>query len=98
MGKNVPTKKKKKPQKALLINTNKTQSCKNLTNPPKMTTEMVESVWANMGYFLHHLDPNIREIRKKQKRLHLKILKMKQSMVFYWKRLDNDLLPKYIYI
>ena len=47
-----------------------------------MTKEIVESAWANIGFFLHHLDP---EIRRKVRRLecpHLKIIKKCQSVVF----------------
>ena len=36
----------------------------NLT--PKMTSENLESALTNMGYFLHHLDPDIRENKKKK--------------------------------
>ena len=46
---------------------------------PKITNKMVESAWASIGYFLHHLDPDIRRIASRLKRLHLKILKKKQS-------------------
>ena len=33
-----------------------------LTQPLRKTSEMVESVWASMGYFLDDLDPNMRKI------------------------------------
>ena len=51
-----------------------------------------------MGYFLYHLDPDIRKIRRRLERLHLKILKRKQAVVFNQTCLDNDLLRIYIYI
>ena len=64
-----------------------------------MTSEMVESTWACIGFFLQHLDPDIRKITRRLVHLHLKILKKKQSVVFNRTCLDNDLLPKYtIYI
>ena len=46
-----------------------------------MTSEMVESAWANIGGFLH-LDPEIRRIVRRFERLHLKIIKKMQSVVF----------------
>ena len=57
-----------------------------------MTSEMVESAWASIGYFLHQLDQDIRRLEH----LQLKILKKKESMVFNQTCLDNDLLPKYV--
>ena len=29
-----------------------------LTQPPKMTSEMIKSAWANKGFFLYQLDPD----------------------------------------
>ena len=49
----------------------------NLTQSLKMTSEMVESPQANIGFFLYQLDLDVRKL----KHLHL-ILKKKQSMVF----------------
>ena len=42
----------------------------NLTQPLKMTSEMVETSWARIQYFLHHLDPDVRKITRKLERLH----------------------------
>ena len=43
---------------------------------------MVESPWANKGFFLYKIDPEIRRQIRRLERLHLKILKKKQSSVF----------------
>ena len=51
------------------------------TQPPKMTSKMVESTWASIGYFLFQLDPDIRKLIRRLKHLHFKILKKKQSVV-----------------
>ena len=59
---------------------------------------MVEIAGANIGFFLYQLDPDIRRLVRRLERLHFKILKKKQSAVFNQTSLDNDLLPKYIYI
>ena len=48
----------------------------------KMTSEMVKSAWASIGYFLYYLDPDIQRIARRLEHLHLKILKKKQSEVF----------------
>ena len=61
-----------------------------------MTREMVESARVSMGYFLHHLDPDIRKVTRRLERLHVKILKRKQSVVFNRTCLDNDLLPNLV--
>ncbi len=58
-----------------------------------MTSEMVKSAWANIGFFLYQLDPEVRRLVRRLERLHLKILKKKQSTVFNETCLDNDLLP-----
>ena len=50
-----------------------------LTQPPKTTCEMAEIAWASIGYFLHHLNPDVR-ISRRPERLHFKILKKKQSI------------------
>ena len=63
-----------------------------------MTGEMFESVWVNIGFFLHHPDPKLRRIVKRRERLHLEIIKKTQSMVFNRTCLDNILLHIYIYI
>ena len=36
----------------------------NLTETPKMTSEMVESTWASICYFLQFLDPDITKMAK----------------------------------
>ena len=41
--------------------------------------KMVESTWARIGPFLHHLDTDIRKIRRLE-RIPLKILKRKPNM------------------
>ena len=46
-----------------------------------MTSEMVESAWANIGFFLYQLDPEVRRLVRRLECLHLKILKKKQSAV-----------------
>ena len=43
---------------------------------------MVESAWAAIGYFLLHLDPDIRRIARRLEHLHLKILKKKPFALF----------------
>ena len=47
-----------------------------------MTSEMVESASANIGFLLDQLDPEVRRLLKKLERFHLKILKKKNSAVF----------------
>ena len=66
-----------------------------VTPLPKMTTKMMESTWANIGFFLYQHDPDIRRLVRRLECLYLKILKKKQSTVFNQTCLDNDLLPKY---
>ena len=44
-----------------------------------MTSEMVESTWATIGYFLYQLDPDIRRVVRRLEYLHLKIL-----ILFFW--------------
>ena len=43
-----------------------------------MTCEMVESVWANIRFFLDQLDPEVRRLEL----LHSKILEKKESGLF----------------
>ena len=69
------------------------QTTNNLTLPVTMTSEMVKSAWANIGFFLHHLDPEIQRIVRRLEHLHLKIIKKKQSVVF-----NRTSLSLYIYI
>ena len=64
-----------------------------LTLPPKMTSEMVESAWANIGFFFHHLDPEIPRIVRRLEHLHVKIIKERQSVLF-----NRTSLSIYIYI
>ena len=48
---------------------------------------------------IYQLDLEVRRLVRRLERLHLKILKKKQSAVFYQTSFDNGLLPKYtIYI
>ena len=68
-------------KKLLLINI-KLNSTNDLTRPPKMTSKIIESSWANLGLFLYHLDPDIRRLVRRIGRLHLKILEKKKSAVF----------------
>ena len=65
----------------------------NLTQHLKTTSEMVESAWAPIVHFFYHLDSDIRKITLRLERLHLKILKRKQSAVF-----NRTCLFIYIYI
>ena len=58
-----------------------------------MISEMVESAWANIGFFLPHLDPEIRRIVRRLERLHLKIIKKRQSQGF-----NRTFLYTYIYV
>ena len=74
------------------------QKTNNLILSPKMIREMVESAWANIVFFLHHLDPEIGRRVRRLKRLHLKIIKKRLSVVFNRTCPDNKLLPIYIYI
>ena len=67
----------------------------NLTQPQNLTIEMIENTWASMGYFLHHLEPDIRNVTRRLGRPYLKILKRKLSVVFNQTCIDYDLLPKY---
>ena len=60
-----------------------------------MASKIVESAWANMGLFLHHLATEIRRIERRFECLHLKIIKKRQSVVFNRTCLDNNFLPKY---
>ena len=66
--------KKKNKEKTNTPNRYKIIQTNNLTLPLKMTSEMVESAWANIGFFLHHFDLEIRIIVRFV-RLHLKIIK-----------------------
>ena len=60
-----------------------------------MTSEMVENTLANIRFFFHLLDPEIRRRVRRLERLHLKIIKKGESVVFNRPRLDNNSLPKY---
>ena len=62
-----------------------------LTQPPEMDSEMVESSWTNIGFFLYQLNLEVRRLGRRLERLHL-ILKKKQSAVF------NQYIYIYIYI
>ena len=42
---------------------------------------MVERAWVSMGHFLYRLDPNIKKVVRKLKRLRLKDLKKKTLRV-----------------
>ena len=54
-----------------------------------MTSESVESAWANIGFFLYQLDPEVRRLES----LPLKILKKKQ-----YASLDNCYIVFYGFI
>ena len=54
----------------------------NRTRLPRMTSEMVESVWANIGFFLSQLHSEVWIQVRRLERLHLKIFKKKLSTVF----------------
>ena len=56
---------------------------------------MVESAWANIGFFFYQLDPEVRRLVRRLECFHLNIFKKKQSAVFNQTCLDNDLLPQY---
>ena len=56
-----------------------------------MTSEMAKSACTYIGFFHYQLDPDMRRLE----RLHLMILKRKQSVVFNQICSDTDLLPKY---
>ena len=43
-----------------------------------MTNEMVEITWTNLGFFLHHLDPEIRSIVKR-----LELFRLSLSLYIY---------------
>ena len=43
-----------------------------LTQSPNLTNEMIESAWANIGFFLYQLDPELRRLVRRLERLHLK--------------------------
>ena len=58
-------------------------------------SKMVKSTRANLGFFTHDLNPEIRRIVRRLEYLHLKIIKKKQSMEFDRTCLDNNLLSKY---
>ena len=53
-----------------------------LTQPLKMTSKMVESAWANIGFFLYQLDPKVKRLVRRLEYLPFKIFKKKQSLVF----------------
>ena len=42
-----------------------------------MTSEMVESTWANIEFFIYQLDPEVRRLVRRPERRHLKVLKNK---------------------
>ena len=44
-----------------------------LTRPSKMTSKAVENTWANIGFFLHQLDPEVRRLVRRVECLPLKI-------------------------
>ena len=51
------------------------------TRLPKMTSGMVERAWANIGFFLYQLDPEVRRLVRRLERVHLLIFKKKLSAV-----------------
>ena len=63
---------------------------------PKMTNEMVESARANIGLFLHHLDPEIRRILRRLECLHLKIIK--SGSPWYLTEIIYIYIYTYIYV
>ena len=60
-----------------------------LTRPSKITSEMIESTGANIGFFFYQLDSEERRLVRRLERLHLKILKKKPQF---------STKPVYIYI
>ena len=42
-----------------------------------MTTVMVESAWANIGFIILQLEPEVRRLERRGEHLHLKIYKKK---------------------
>ena len=59
-----------------------------------MTSEMVESAWISMGYYLHYLDQDIRKLTRSLERLHLKVWKGNN----YWSLTEYIRWYIYIYI
>ena len=51
----------------------KLTTANNLTRPPKMTGEMIESAGANIGFFLYQVDPDIIRLVRRLEGFHLKI-------------------------
>ena len=47
-----------------------------------MTSKIVESAWANIGFFLYQLDTEIRKLVRRLECLNLKILKKKRCAIF----------------
>ena len=47
----------------------------NLTQPTKMTNEMVDSAWPSVGYFAHQVDPDRKRIARRLGGLPSKVLK-----------------------
>ena len=58
--------------KATLLNI-KLIATNDLTGVPKITSEMVESAWPNIGFFLYQFDPEVRRRVRRLERLYLKI-------------------------
>ena len=73
-------KKKKKKKEKATPNKHKTHSDKQSNTNLERICKLVESAWANIGFFLYQLDPEVRRLECLHH--HLKILKKKQSAVF----------------
>ena len=63
----------------------KLRATKDLRQPSKMTSEMIESAWTSRGYFLFQLDPDIR-LERRLEYLYLKIKKNKNNPTYSSKR------------
>ena len=71
---------------------------KQFNTTPNMTSEMVEGTWANIGVFLHNLNPEMRRIVRRLERLQLKIIKKRQSLYISFSPSLSLSLYIYIYI
>ena len=58
----------------------KLTAANDLTQSLKITSEIVESAWANKGFFLYQLDHKVRRLMRRLEDLHLKIKKKKETI------------------
>ena len=68
--------------KPLQISINKSHNKKQSNTTPEDDLRNGRKCLAYLGYFLHQLEPDIRRLVRRRERLHSKIKKKKQSVVY----------------